>query len=266
MHKIMAALVVAAGFVTAAGCGSTVVTGSGCPEQKPVTGAICTAPGESCDYQDGPCVMTFACDAQEKAWSVDSSVCVPAAVDCWAASDGDVCAIPGETCGEGGDCGGFENECGDDHRWQTVYYDGGDCWDPCEGFYECPATPPAEGSACEPSCPGTSACNYPDGCGGTYATCGDDGQWHLAIGDCPPPPVDPCSAYGAQTDCEASGCRWLVPGCGDPPLPQAGCYAPTDCTPADCASPYFTCQEVVYDPCYGQACNACGASAFLCLP
>jgi hypothetical protein len=274
MRGLVAALVTAtAALLTAAGCNTSVVVDSGCPADKPVTGALCTPKGESCDYQDGPCQMTFACDAMEKTWKVETSTCVPAAVDCWSASEGDVCAIPGDSCGEGsGECGGgFESFCGDDHLWSVSYYEDegccyDECWNECAGWETCPSSPPAEGEGCYPYCPGTTSCSYPTNCGGVQATCGDDYQWHLIIGECPPPPMDPCSLQGTETECTNAGCRWLVPGCGTPSLPQAGCHAPTDCTPADCESLYSTCQQVVVDPCWNKACDACSMTVSLCLP
>jgi hypothetical protein len=270
---VAAALVTLAGLLTAAGCNTSVVVNSNCPAAKPVTGAICASADESCQYQDGPCLMTFTCGAQEKTWHVEASTCEPAAVDCWSASDGDVCAIPGETCGEGsGECGGgFESTCGDDHRWMTAYYDYDDCCydecgDPCEAFFTCPANQPFEGDPCEPYCPGTESCNYPSTCGISVATCGDDYTWHVNYGECPPPPVDPCTLQGTELECMNAGCRWLVPGCGTPALPQAGCYAPVDCTPGDCISPYSTCQQVIADPCWNKDCDACSMTVSVCLP
>lgn len=274
MRGLVAALVVtAAALMTAAGCNSSVVVASGCPGDKPVTGAACDAPGESCQIQDGPCEMTFTCGSgAEQTWKASASTCNPAAVDCWSASEGDVCANPGESCGEGGECGGFENICGDDHRWHTAYLDGGDCcydeccydgcW--CEWTEPCPATPPFEGEPCDPECQ-YDTCTYGEGmCGATSATCGADYAWHLLISDCPPP--DPCPAQGTELECLNAGCRWLVPGCGEPPLPKEGCYAPFDCAPGDCAGPNSTCQQVVTNPCWNQACDACGALVSVCLP
>lgn len=271
MRGLVATLVMAA-LVTAAGCNTSVVVDSNCPADAPAAGAPCTA-GASCEYQDGPCQTTFTCDAQEKAWKAEDTTCVPAAVDCWTASDGDVCAVPGDSCGEGaGPCGGgFENTCGDDHRWHASDYGYGDCcddscWNECSGWEACPATAPAEGEGCYPYCPGTTSCSYPTTCGSMVATCGDDYAWHLIVPDCPPPPVDPCTQQGTESACVDAGCRWLVPGCGTPPLPEAGCYAPNDCVPGDCADPYSTCQQVVVDPCWNKGCDACSTTAFVCLP
>ena len=257
-----AALVVAAAFVMGAGCKTSVEVGSGCPAAMPASGAACDAAGESCDYTDGQCTTTFQC--AEGTWETGAQDCLSPPVDCWSASEGDFCAVPGDSCGEGaGWCaGGFENTCGDDHRWHTGYYEGANC---CPEWAQCPATEPYEGEACDP-CYDATDCSYEGFCGGSYASCGQDGVWHVAVSDCPPPPIDPCAELGTQADCEATGCRWLIPGCGEPALPNAGCFAPTDCTPGDCYSPYSSCQEVVIDPCWDKACAACGMTVSLCLP
>ncbi|APR82259.1 Hypothetical protein A7982_07608 [Minicystis rosea] len=261
-----AVMVVAAGMMTAAGCNTSIEVGTGCPGAVPERDAACSNSGDACAYQDGPCAMTFTCDATAHTWQIQSSVCQPAAVDCWAASEGDVCANPGESCGEGGECGGgFFNDCGDDHLWHTSYADGGDC---CWEENTCSGQAPYEGQPCIACDPVT--CEYPSDCSLSVlsATCGPDGVWHLSVeDDCPPPPPFDCANLDTQEACiSQSGCRWLVPGCGEPALPEAGCFASTDCTPSDDAcGPGESCQEVVFNPCWDSNCDACGAPAHVCL-
>ena len=258
-----AVMVVATGLLTAAGCNTSVTVSSSCPPAMPAKDAPCTTDSESCPYQDGPCTMTFTCDAAEHTWQIASSVCQPTAVDCWAATNGDICAIPGQSCGGGSECGGFFNECGDNHRWRASYAHGGDC---CSGpENQCPSAPPSEGEPCDP-CADLSTCDYPADCSNLSAICGPDGYWHVSIeDDCPPPPLDDCGLFGSPETCTAApGCRRLVPGCGEPQLPAAGCFSKLACIASGCAQTQ-TCQEVVYDPCWNSECDACGAPTFVCL-
>lgn len=69
----------------------------------------------------------------------------------------------------------------------------------------------------------------------------------------------------SATCAEAEGCRWLEPGCSEPPLPQAGCFPTQPCDAAHACDAGTTCQTVVYDPCAGAACDACGAEVAVCL-
>lgn len=256
-----------AAFLMAAGCNTSVQVTSGCPAALPTAGASCAAPGESCVFQDGPCKETLSCPSSAApVWQSDGVSCTPAAVDCWVASEGDVCAIPGDGCGEGdGPCGsGFQNDCGDDHRWHTSSI-GGDCCDCCPDSSACPFNPPSDGQSCDP-CLDSPMCAYDEQCGGgTSASCGDDGVWHVFTSDCPPPAMEPCYLFAGESDCAlAPYCRWLVPGCIDPTVPTAGCYPIDDCTPGACA-PSETCAEVNADPCYNKGCSACAATVAVCL-
>jgi len=261
---VVAAVVAVVGTI-AVGCSGSVdvVQDPSCPAKLPTGGDACAAPATTCAYQDGPCSLTFRCAAADQPWQVEDTACMPAAVDCWQASEGDICAVPGDGCGEGEPCGGgFFNQCGDDHRWHTNSTGG----DGCCPTDACPVSLPKEGDPCD-ACFGPPSCSYPDMCGGSAsATCDPSGTWHLSISDCPPPPADGCAIHGTEAECGTDpACRWLVPGCGDPALPQAGCFASTDCT-ADSCGPGLTCQKVVFDPCYMKGCNACSADAAVCLP
>ncbi len=264
---IWAAVAAAALGAIGAGCQTLVVggpNGSDCPATPPARGAACGVDGTVCSFQDGPCAMELICTAEIHEWGVQSSVCSPAAVDCWSAGQGDVCAVPGDSCGEDdGPCGsGFQNTCGADHHWQVGTAPGGDCCG--DGELPCPMTAPNDGDPCE-ACVDQVGCTYD--CG-TTASCGMDSVWHVTIGDCPPPPpTDPCASLSADACAANAGCRWLVPSCVMPALPQAGCFDAADCTVDTCV-PGLTCQYawVAVDACDAGDCSACSAQAALCLP
>lgn len=113
------------------------------------------------------------------------------------------------------------------------------------------------------------SCGEADGpCGsGFVTTCGADHLWHVEsiTGECPPPQPDECQSNPSQTACEATaGCRWLTPGCGESEVKVTGCFAAVDCAGDSCGSG-AQCQLVSYNPCFEQACDACGADAMVCL-
>jgi hypothetical protein len=78
-------------------------------------------------------------------------------------------------------------------------------------------------------------------------------------------PVAGCAGLDSGA-CEEAGCRFLTPGCEEPALPEAGCFDAADCVADDDCGEGLTCQDTIYDPCAGEACDACGASARVCLP
>jgi hypothetical protein len=133
----------------------------------------------------------------------------------------------------------------------------------------CPAAEPAQASPCSEPATCTYTVDY--GCGPetNTATC-DGATWSVQWGgaSCNPPPPDYCSTIAAEMDCMADpACRWLTPGCGTPPLPQAGCFAATDCTgDFDCVISGGTCQQAAINPCYNLACDACSMTVSVCLP
>ena len=264
----VAAAVLAMAGTISVGCKGSVEVNSqdpNCPAAMPKIGDTCAQAATGCTYEDGPCSLIFRCEGAAQAWQAQDASCTPEAVDCWVAQEGDTCAFPGDGCGEdSGFCGGsFFHECGEDHRWHSFSSGGGGGCCPMVG--PCPLAVPKNGDSCDP-CFGPAWCTYENACGGAYATCGAEGSWQVAIDDCPPPPSDSCAIHGAEADCKSDpACRWLVPGCGDPKLPQAGCFPSLDCAPDGCAAG-LSCQKAVIDPCYGKACNTCSADALLCLP
>ncbi len=254
-----AAMMVMLGMIPV-GCGGSVVIGGQdpeCPTAAPKAGDACSVTASGCAYQDGPCKETLSCDAASGAWQKAALTCSPAATDCWSATDGDVCAVVGESCGDSAPpCFTFSNTCGADHLWHRSSSgdDGGTC----------PEVQPQEGESCA-ICYTSLSCDYPGSCGGAYASCGPDGLWHVATGDCPPPPVDYCTFNDKQASCETDpGCRWLTPGCNPSGLTLTGCFQASECSPDSCM-PGTTCQKVTYDPCFGKGCDACGAETSVCL-
>jgi hypothetical protein len=266
--KIWAAALMTMLGVIPVGCGGSVIVDGqdpACPAAAPKVGAACDVAVSGCVYTGGPCKETLSCGGKSGAWQSTAVTCSPTAKACSAAADGDVCAVVGESCGEGPSaCSYFTNTCGADHLWHTLSASPNDCCAPGSGV--CPTAPPQEGAFCD-ACNGATNCNYPGTCGGVYASCAPEGVWHLAIGDCPPPPpLDYCMNYGSQTGCETDpGCRWLTPGCNPTGLTLTGCFSAVECTGASCG-PGSGCQQVSYNPCFGKNCDACGADTLVCIP
>lgn len=269
--KTWAAAMMAVVGMIPLGCGSVVEIAAqppGCPAAKPTSSSPCSEAASGCTYAEGPCTVELSCDPAIGAWQSATKSCSPVAKDCWSAQDGDVCAVVGDGCGESsGPCGGgFFNSCGEDHLWHSFASGGtGGGEDCCPLTGECPADQPSEGEPCDP-CYGAPSCSYPSTCGGDYATCGQDGVWHISIGGCPPPPPpDLCTSLGTKGACEMdASCRWLTPGCGDTPVLSPGCFTINDCGPGTCGATEL-CQTFSYNPCFEKKCDACSAPASLCV-
>jgi hypothetical protein len=173
-------------------------------------------------------------------------------VPCEQAVAGDPCATAGEWCDIA--CTNCVLQCGDDLHWK-------------EECFGCPELAPAPGGACDP-CVNVGACNYgiDTTCGmlAVTATCDATSQtWQFEGDTCP---AD-CFAIADEAACGGtSGCRWLTPGCSGTPLPAAGCFPEADCAMDEDCPAERTCQTANYNPCYMQACDACGADAQVCLP
>jgi hypothetical protein len=132
----------------------------------------------------------------------------------------------------------------------------------------CPSEAPASGTPCSE----VASCDYTvdHGCGPQTDTATCDGAvWTVQWGgpSCNPPPPDYCVSYKTEAECGAdAACRWLVPGCGMPALPEAGCFSVTDCAgDFDCPISGGTCQEVSINPCHNQPCDACGMTVSVCV-
>jgi len=98
-----------------------------------------------------------------------------------------------------------------------------------------------------------------------------DGKCDWVILTCPPPP-SPCGTHIGHAACVADQtCAWLQPGCGDPALAAAGCYARTsiDCVSDTQCGPGQQCLKRVVNPCFDPTatvtCDTCGATRTVCL-
>jgi hypothetical protein len=117
------------------------------------------------------------------------------------------------------------------------------------------------------------SCNGTTGCSWFYTNCGGPDAGECFSNKEAPPPIQKCvlppCEYRAQnpTDCTINGdCRWLTPGCtteDQTPVAQ-GCYPLESCDGSTC-SPGQACLRVVYDPCAGSNCDACGAETQVCM-
>jgi hypothetical protein len=128
---------------------------------------------------------------EEYAVWIPTSASCPNAVDCEVASDGDICALPGDYCGLGDECSYTDKWCGDDHRWTVSYWEDDCCFDECYcDPYYCPSTPPATGDYCDP-CYDAEGCFYetasPCGPLTTHASCGPDYSWAVEQEACDTP-------------------------------------------------------------------------------
>ena len=236
------------------GCGGVTID----PPDPPCPGSLhagasCEPRKASCPVQEGPCAVTYRCEVDDPTWAVASTVCSPAAVGC--GSDGDVCETPGDQCATdvAVPCGNFAY-CESDHHWHLPTCDP-------PGPDHCPDLPPSPDQPCDGwNLP--PVCAYGFVCGEvSSASCTSSGIWSVTVVDCPPAPG--CADH-TESACGADvACRWLVPGCGDPALPAAGCFPVEDCAPGGCAAG-LACEKVVYDPCYQKGCAACGADALVC--
>lgn len=76
-----------------------------------------------------------------------------------------------------------------------------------------------------------------------------------------------CSSINDSANCAAEpSCTWLVPGCAEPALATAGCYARTSlgCTSdADCDQGH-QCLKRVINPCFNDLCMFCGKTQAVC--
>jgi hypothetical protein len=256
-------------------CHSDIITNppppAACPESAPKVGDPCTDES-GCTYS-GSCAPTYSCS--NGAWVEDpqQGTCNPPAPVCpeTAPAAGSACDFPGESCPypDNNGCGGTTTAyCGaiaggSASGWQ-LSHDGPPCNPPA-----CPEQLPLAGEACSIE---AQVCDYQIdlGCGPQPAqvTC-SSGAWDDmgSISTCNPPAPEYCAQYGDLASCQSDAlCDWLVPGCGMPALPVAGCHPKTPCaTSGDCVSG-DTCQALVIDPCYMAGCDACGATVLVCMP
>jgi len=235
------------------GCSASIVVdgdgegGSGgggeCGEPPPPSGGYCPPSWECIDgvWQDmaGDCPQP-ACPEQVPAW-------------------GSPCDLIGQTCNyDEVDCGGGTfAEC-TASGWE-VYESF------CSPPIECPDEAPIAGASCE-GWDEAWDCYYAvtSSCGETsmYAYC-DTASYTWSVDM--PETCDGC-AYDTAGGCHADlACRWLVPGCGENPVPFEHC-APDDGCTADSCGPNEVCTTVSIDPCWAWLCNSCSEDVNTCLP
>ncbi len=178
----------------------------GCPASSPEYYGECPTSDLACAYlEEAGCTVSYTCvytqDCYEGTsvsgtggydggyggygdcyaynyWQPTTASCAPSEVECGAAQNGDVCALPGEYCSGGGECSYEDKWCGEDHRWVVSSYDDDCCYDDCcyddcycEPYY-CPEYLPQPGEYCDP-CYDSDSCSYeiPDEyCGYVYAS------------------------------------------------------------------------------------------------
>lgn len=247
------------------GCGPAVTSNPpflDCPDAPPAAGDACDA-GLTCSYL--PCEEEYVCNDSGQWESVIVSCNPPPPAECPESIplQNDNCPEEGMSCTYPDECGGeLTATCagfGDLPQWDV------DIAPPCNPP-ACPAELPNQGDACAVP---DQLCSYEVdiGCGPQTmtATC-DGGAWLIDSGPtCNPPPPSPCSGLN-EAECGADAtCRWLTPGCSEPPLPGAGCFPLEPCANNLACGPASTCQEVAYNPCYMQACDACAAFTSVCL-
>ncbi len=246
----------------AAACGSEVDVQSdgssdGCPSAAPAPGDACGAP-RSCGYGDTYCGATFECVAG--AWQSTSPPCNPPPPDlCTDVPPTGPCFTPGMTCT-------YDDVCEPDVvtcvGGQWVMSIGG-CVNPPPPELECPLAPPLSGDPCFVF--GTCSYLVETPCGPQELLAECDGlAFSLVEPTCPdPPPPGPCPGYLTPESCWADlACRWLTPGCGDPPLPAAGCFTAEDCAPGGC--PDGTSCQLASADCV--SCQTCDMGVQVCLP
>lgn len=180
-------------------------------------------------------------------------------------ASGAACELIGQTCSYQEDI-----PCGPIGEVQAVCT--ADGWEVMANYCQpepvCPDEMPIPGADCA-DWPDAYACNYAveSSCGTMMAflhcdISAEGMTWKLDGG----PTCGACEGYGAEADCNTdAACQWLTPGCGEAPI-EMGCYPKQGCDVTDCPDDSLVCVERIYDPCYGELCDACGASYFTCVP
>jgi hypothetical protein len=198
---------------------------------------------DSCDFGDPGC--TEACPSAKP-------------------SHGSACTQNGQSCADYGRCGDGFVTCSAGAWKQEPHR--GDC--PLPPPDPCPTALPTHGTPCQYdylrpyTCDGyrDELCDLP-----VTALCALDGIWQTDQIDCNPPPPVLCNDIVDSDSCELSGCRWLVPGCGEPTTGFAACFASEECTDSSC-DVGWACSTVVLDPCWNSTCDACYMETNVCLP
>jgi hypothetical protein len=244
-----------------------------CPAEVPKAGSACEERGKTCNYDTTGCPSVVTC-GDDGTWSEPiSPACNPPPPECPVEMPkaGSACAEPGKTCNyDATSCPALVS-CGDDGTWSEPISPACNPPPPV-----CPEVMPTDGDPCVAA---SGPCPYEmmTGCGPmpTEAACvqqKDTWSWQVAEIFCNPPPPDVCLNAATEDACENLGpaCRWLTPGCGDasttPVLAKAGCFPSQGCEVDEACPGGTLCQELVINPCYKQACDACGSTVKVCAP
>lgn len=263
MRRSTLALALGSLLLSAAGCrGTTSGEGGGgstgsdplCPIDLSL-GELCSPEGEQCVYDGGGCTINALC--ADGTWVVDSSTCV---TECGTGESGGYCAVVGDACISGYDCGARQWECKSDHTWWVKNVAGPCCGSP---VHECPAQMPIDGSPCDP-CSDLAPCAYSvfTACGEQEAQlqCAQGGVWEVLVA-----PSCDCAAHATIDACSADpGCRYLSGGCDAPTLDAGACFPLLDCS-GDIPCPDGTlCTAVNANDCGIDPCVQC-VSVSVCL-
>jgi hypothetical protein len=199
--------------------------------------------------------------------------CVPAdACPAGRPTEGDPCSAVGATCSYpfASDCQKSEDvaTCSASSTWVLTVAEEGCCFDPCSCGGpcggSCPPTIPAGGEPCNLAFASTCDYTVSTPCGDQIVTAMCTDVWEVPIPSCVP--ADVCGMLFSIQDCMADPtCRWLEPGCGQPPV-QAGCYAAVECDATNVCPTWELCTEMVADPCWDANCNTCAETVRVCVP
>lgn len=231
------------------GCQNKISVDPGCDEPEPEV-----PPGSFCP-------PAYECIDGE--WVDTAGACPEPECPSAKPASGADCPVIGQTCA-------YEEEvpCGPFEQVQALCTESG--WQIMTNYCQpepiCPDEMPVVGADCT-GWYDAYWCMYPvqTACGEQYAgiSCAPtpDGQvWTLDTAlSC-----GICEGYGTEAGCGTDpGCQWLTPGCEGDAI-TTGCYPVQGCDVVSCAAG-LVCAEKNYDPCYGDVCDACGATYFACV-
>jgi hypothetical protein len=257
LSTLLASLTVTTLALGLTACSNTIIGGGESdPEPQPGCEGMPEPPS------DGWCPPAWSC--VDGAWVDTAGACPEPACPMSRPMDGEACDMIGQSCfyeefvdcGEGG--GTVTATCTAD-GWVTA-------WPRCSPPLECPETIPEHGFDCT-GWENASYCQFDlqKSCGDVLAIVSceyleDDMRWNVQLQD----DCGGCAAHETAEGCDADpSCRYLVPGCGDVPVPEAGCYPRFDCVEGACAEGE-SCTAFTADPCWDSVCDACGIQVSLC--
>ena len=240
--------------VLALGCQVTVTNGEDCGEM-PAVDLEC---GYGLECVDGEWVSVSQGDALCEACPES----LPA--------DGDACSTIGMEC----EYYGYQGECGEEST--PVYAECTDSgwvsyWTRCQPEPVCPDTLPAAGTDCS-GWDEAYWCNYEVACDELAMVsmhcdfASDPPLWVVDSGS--PTCGLTCDVFADRESCATNAaCQWLEPGCAgeDQIAITAGCFPVNDCLATGACGEQQICAELVYDPCFEQPCDACGATTYQCV-